>query len=127
MYRISPFTYLVSGMISVGLANSEVSCAQIEYLHFNPPSGESCKDYMKTYISQAGGYLLDENAMTDCGFCSVKDTNTFLKNLNADYSLRWRNFGLMWVFIVFNIFAAVGMYWLARVPKVKKAKKEKAE
>jgi ABC-type multidrug transport system permease subunit len=33
----------------------------------------------------------------------------------------------MWVFIVFNIFAAVGMYWLARVPKVKKAKKEKSE
>jgi ABC-type multidrug transport system permease subunit len=127
MYRVSPFTYLVSGMISVGLANSEVVCNPIEFLHFNPPSGESCGDYMQTYISEAGGYLLDENATTNCSFCSVKDTNTFLKNLNSDYSLRWRNFGLMWVFIVFNIFAAVGMYWLARVPKVKKTKKEKAE
>lgn len=82
---------------------------------------------MGPYISYAGGYLLDENTTMDCSFCSVKDTNTFLKSLNSDYSLRWRNFGLMWVFILFNIFAAVGMYWLARVPKVKKAKKEKAE
>jgi ATP-binding cassette, subfamily G (WHITE), member 2, PDR len=127
MYRVSPFTYLVSGMISVGLANSEVVCNPIEYLHFNPPSGKTCIEYMETYISMAGGYLLDENASTDCNFCSVRDTNTFLKTLNSDFSLRWRNFGLMWVFIVFNVFAAVGMYWLARVPKVKKAKKEKSE
>jgi ABC-type multidrug transport system permease subunit len=127
MYRVSPFTYLVSGMISVGLANSEVVCNPIEYLHFNPPSGKTCIEYMGTYISMAGGYLLDENASTDCSFCSVRDTNTYLKTLNADFSLRWRNLGLMWVFIVFNIFAAVGMYWLARVPKVKKAKKEKSE
>ncbi|KAH8789417.1 AtrD, ABC-transporter [Hyaloscypha sp. PMI_1271] len=127
MYRVSPFTYLVSGMISVGLANSEVVCNPIEYLHFNPPSGKTCIEYMETYISMAGGYLLDENASADCSFCSVRDTNTYLKTLNSEFSLRWRNLGLMWVFIVFNIFAAVGMYWLARVPKVKKAKKEKSE
>jgi ABC-type multidrug transport system permease subunit len=127
MYRVSPFTYLVSGMISVGLANSEVVCNPIEYLHFNPPSGKTCIEYMEMYISMAGGYLLDENASADCSFCSVRDTNTYLKTLNSEFSLRWRNLGLMWVFIVFNIFAAVGMYWLARVPKVKKAKKEKSE
>ncbi len=26
----------------------------------------------------------------------------------------------MWAFIIFNVFAALGLYWLARVPKVKK-------
>jgi ABC-type multidrug transport system permease subunit len=32
MYRISPFTYLISGMLSVGLANQSVHCSPIEVL-----------------------------------------------------------------------------------------------
>ena len=31
------------------------------------------------------------------------------------------NFGIMWVYIGFNIFAAIGLYYLARVPKGAKA------
>jgi ATP-binding cassette subfamily G (WHITE) protein 2 (PDR) len=125
MYRVSPFTYLVSGMMSTGLANSNVICSSIEYLHFNPPAGDTCESYMKDYISYAGGYVLNGSATSDCQFCSVADTNVFLANVNSDFKDAWRNFGLMFVFIIFNIFGAIGMYWLARVPK--NAKKEKKE
>lgn len=125
MYRVSPFTYLVSGMMSTGLANSKVICDKIEYLHFDPPSNATCGSYMKSYISYAGGYILNENATTDCQFCSVADTNVFLAGVNSNFQDAWRNFGLMFVFIIFNIFGAIGMYWLVRVPK--KAKKEKTE
>jgi ATP-binding cassette, subfamily G (WHITE), member 2, PDR len=125
MYRVSPFTYLVSGMLSVGIANSHVICATKEYLHFNPPAGDTCASYMESYISYAGGYILNKNATSDCQFCSVSDTNVFLASVNSYYSERWRNFGLMFVFIIINIFGAIGMYWLVRVPK--KAKKEKVE
>lgn len=31
------------------------------------------------------------------------------------YANRWRDFGLLWAYVVFNIIAAVGIYWLARV------------
>jgi ATP-binding cassette subfamily G (WHITE) protein 2 (PDR) len=125
MYRVSPFTYLVSGMMSTGLANTKVVCSNIEYLHFDPPSGETCGTYMSDYIKMAGGYLLNENATSACSFCSVEDTNVFLATVSSKYSERWRNFGLMWVFIGFNILGAIFMYWLVRVPKVKKEKKEK--
>jgi len=125
MYRVSPFTYLVSGMMSTGLANTKVVCASIEYLHFNPPSGETCLTYLAPYISLAGGYLEYPNATTDCSFCTVEDTNVFLARVNSFYDQRWRNFGLMWVYIIFNIFGAVGMYWLVRVPKKEQVKKEK--
>ena len=27
----------------------------------------------------------------------------------------WRNYGIMWAYVIFNIFAAFGLYWLARV------------
>ena len=117
MYRVSPFTYLVSGVLATGLANTNVVCADIEYLHFDPPSGQTCQTYLHNYTSFAGGYLLDNNATTDCSFCPLDSTNAFLAQVNSFYDQRWRNFGLMWVFIGFNIAGAITMYYLVRVPK----------
>ncbi|PQE26852.1 ABC transporter CDR4 protein [Rutstroemia sp. NJR-2017a BVV2] len=117
MYRVSPFTYLVSGMMATGLANTKVVCSSIEYLHFNPPSSKTCAQYLDPYIKLTGGYLNNPNATTDCEFCSVSDTNVFLAAVNSHYSERWRNWGILWVFIIFNVAGAIGLYWLARVPK----------
>lgn len=126
MYRLSPFTYLVNGMLATALANTEVVCAANELLTFQPPSGQTCAEYMANYISTAGGYLTEatKNATSDCSFCSISDTNVFLAGVETDYESRWRNFGIMWAFIVFNIFGALGLYWLTRVPKGKKVKTE---
>ncbi|KAL4914353.1 ABC drug exporter AbcA [Aspergillus aurantiobrunneus] len=119
MYRVSPFTYLVGGMLSVGIADTNVTCAANEYLHFDPVSG-TCGEYMERYMSEMGGYLQDTMATSDCSFCPMATTNAFLAGVSSSYADVWRNFGLMWVFIVFNIFAACFLYWLARVPRVKK-------
>jgi ATP-binding cassette, subfamily G (WHITE), member 2, PDR len=127
MYRISPFTYLVSGVLSTGLANNDVVCADYEYVHFNPPAGQNCSTYLDPYKTLAGGYYLDGGATQDCTFCTFDKTNQFLKQVNVYYSDRWRNFGLIWVYIVFNAAGAVFLYWLARVPKKPKEKKEKKE
>jgi len=124
MYRVSPFTYLVDAMLSVGLANTRVVCAPNELLHFEPPSGQTCAAYMARWIAASGGYLDNPAATADCGFCAIDNTNTFLRALSSSYANRWRNFGIMWAFIVFNVCAAVALYYLVRVPK--KAKKQKA-
>lgn len=126
MYRISPFTYLVSGMMSTGLANTQVVCADIEYLHFNTPSGMTCQSYLENYRGFAGGYPKPgtENSTSECSFCPISETNDFLKGVNSFYDQRWNDFGYLWVFIIFNIFGAIGMYWLVRVPKKAKQKKE---
>ncbi|WPH01081.1 Hypothetical protein R9X50_00391600 [Acrodontium crateriforme] len=130
MYRISPFTYLVQGMLSVGIANQKVQCAANEFVSFNPPSGQDCGTFMSAYINgnathpAAGGYLLDNSATTNCQFCTYDDTNLFLDQVNISYSNVWRNFGILWGFIVFNIFMAVFIYWFARVPKNKGKKKD---
>lgn len=62
------------------------------------------------------------NSTTECVFCTGSDTNVFLKSVSADYNDRWRNFGICWVYIVFNAAAAVGLYWLARVPGSRREK-----
>ncbi|KAL4895766.1 ABC-2 type transporter-domain-containing protein [Aspergillus ambiguus] len=123
MYRLSPFTYLVSAMLSTGVSGTDAVCENYEFLHFSPPANQTCGEYMATYISSRGGYLMDPSSTTDCSFCSISNTDTFLAAVYSYYSDAWRNFGLMWVYIVFNIFAAVGIYWLARVPKGERTKK----
>jgi hypothetical protein len=117
MYRVSPFTYLISAMLATAVGNSEVTCAANEYLHVSPPTGQTCAQYMDSYISSYGGYLLDPAATENCSYCQVKETNTFLAGVSTSPSDSWRNFGLMWVFIVFNFAMALLLYWLARVPK----------
>lgn len=128
MYRVSPFTYLTDAFLSVGLANTNVVCAANELLHFTAPTGETCGTYMADYIAASGGYLQDPNA-TDCSFCTIKSTNTFLASVSSHYANRWRNFGILWAYIVFNGCMAVFLYWVGRVPKNggKREKKEKKE
>lgn len=125
MYRVSPFTYFVSAILSVGLANSEVTCSEVEILKFSPGAGLSCGEYMESYIKFAGGYLLDEEAMDECRFCTTKSTNVFLASINIDYGRRWRDIGIFIAYIFINIIGALFFYWLARVPKGSREKRSK--
>jgi ATP-binding cassette subfamily G (WHITE) protein 2 (PDR) len=111
-------------MLSVGLANSRISCSTEELLHFSPPTLSNCSTYLAPYTEILGGYLIPDsmNSTTECVFCTGSDTNVFLRGVSADYSDRWRNFGICWVYVVFNVAAAVGLYWFARVPKGKREK-----
>jgi ABC-type multidrug transport system permease subunit len=122
MYRVNPFTYLVSGLLSTSLGNAPMHCAENEFLSFSAPANLTCGEYMQDYISAHGGYLLDSEARggVNCHFCMSDNTNQFLRNINIDFSTRWRDFGLMWVYVVFNTVAAIFLYWLFRVPKGKK-------
>lgn len=126
MYRVSPFTYLVSGVLSTGLSGAQATCSDIEISRIVPPAGETCIEYLSDYLKQFPSRLLNENSTTMCEICSIRDTDTFLAQVNIYHSDVWRNVGILFAFIVFNIFAAVGLYWLVRVPKksFKKSKKE---
>jgi ATP-binding cassette subfamily G (WHITE) protein 2 (PDR) len=127
MYRLSPFTYLVSGLLATGLAKSTVECATNEFIHFDPPQGENCGTYIEGYKNMFGGYMQDPNATSDCQFCAIQSTDTFLASLSSSYDDVWRNFGILWVYVIFNIFAALALYWLIRMPKTKKEKVDKKE
>ncbi|GKZ56583.1 hypothetical protein AnigIFM49718_001850 [Aspergillus niger] len=102
MYYVSPFTWLASGLLSTGVANAEIECAPNEYVKFLPPSGQSCGSYMASYISSSGGYLIDP-----------RNTEGF----NIRFEDRWRNFGIVLAYVVFNVVAAFAMYKLFRVPR----------
>jgi ATP-binding cassette subfamily G (WHITE) protein 2 (PDR) len=116
-------SYFVEELLVSPLANTNVVCADFELLHFNPPSGQTCAAYMSTFISQAGGYLTNPNATTDCNFCDLSQTNDFLAINSTSHSNRWRDFGILWAYIIFNACGALFFYWLARVPQAQKDSK----
>lgn len=117
MYHVSPFTYLVSAVLSVGLYGNKVVCSAIEVLKVSPPGGQTCSAYLGTYVQTYRANLLNPDATHDCQICIIRNTSEFLESLNIKFSQRWRNIGLLFAYVAFNIAAALFFYWLVRVPK----------
>ncbi|UPK93852.1 hypothetical protein LCI18_004787 [Fusarium solani-melongenae] len=117
MYRVSPMTYLIGAMLSTGVGLQNVECSNVELLMFNPPANMTCETYAGPFVQMAGGTLQNPQANDTCLFCPVASTDTYLAAVDIHYSERWRNFGLIWIYVIFNVFAALAAYWLLRVPK----------
>ena len=125
MYRCNPFTYLVSVILSLGLADSDVTCSDKELLKFKPQSGRTCGEYMQPYMEKTGGYLISNDSTESCNFCTTSSTNMFLSKVGADYSKKSRDIGIFVCFIVINIIGTIFLYWVARVPKGNRQKLSK--
>jgi len=115
MYRVSPLTYLIGGMLSTGLGNVDVHCSKLEITLIQPPNGTTCGDYMAPYLQLAGGEVYNPTDKAGCQYCQISNSDMYLAAVSVYYDERWRNFGLVWAYVAFNIFAALFFYWFARV------------
>ena len=127
MYRVNPFQYVTKGLLATTLAGAPVHCADNEFLRFDSPPNVSCNEYMVPYLAGHHGYLSETRLGEQCLYCPSDTADDFLTKIDASYEERWRNFGLIWVFIAFNVGAAFALYYFVRVPKKKGKKVEKAE
>ncbi|KAF2124945.1 hypothetical protein P153DRAFT_370276 [Dothidotthia symphoricarpi CBS 119687] len=118
MYRASPFTYWIGGMVGTMLGGREVVCSESEMPPFNPPSGQTCGQYLSDYAAAAGGEIYNPNATSGCQYCPLSNADQFLTSSNIHYGERWRNFGIIFAYICFNTFMALFTYWLFRVVKI---------
>ncbi|KAG5293787.1 ABC transporter [Histoplasma capsulatum G186AR] len=116
MWRVSPLTYSVGGMAATGLHGRVVHCAENEFAIFNPPSGSTCGEYLERYLEAgAPGRLENPSALEACRYCPIRNADQFLSTVEIFWTQRWRNFGIGWAYITFNVFAAVVLYYLLRV------------
>ncbi|RDW23337.1 ABC-2 type transporter-domain-containing protein [Yarrowia lipolytica] len=125
MYRVSPLTYFVGGMMATGMGRAPVTCSPHELVRFPAVPGKSCGEYMDGFISALGdsaGYLVSSSADM-CEYCPMKSSDQFLDSVDISYTQRWRNWGILWAYPLFNIFAAFALYYFFRVPKKSKAQK----
>lgn len=117
MYHASPATYLMEGLMSVAVSGSDVKCASNELLYVSPPGNMTCGDFLGPFAKAASGNLLNPAASEDCAYCARSTTDGFLESFDIYYSHRWRDFGLLWAYVLFNIVGALALYWVFRVPK----------
>ncbi|KAJ5382386.1 hypothetical protein N7517_000297 [Penicillium concentricum] len=92
MYRVSPATYIVGGIMSNAVANSNVTCADREILHMAPTGNLTCGEFLAAYKESAGGLVLNPTAQSMCEYCPLATTNEFLDRFQISYDTRWRDF-----------------------------------
>ncbi|ORX88825.1 hypothetical protein K493DRAFT_235423 [Basidiobolus meristosporus CBS 931.73] len=103
MYWIDPLHYWVEGLVVNELHELPVRCSAREFVTFNPPPGQTCLQYAGSFLSKAPGYLQNPNATVACNYCSYERGDNFYEPLGWSYSNRWRNFGILCGFWIFNV------------------------
>lgn len=127
MYYISPFTYWVSAVTSTMSHGREVTCSSVEASIVDPPLGQTCGEYFASYMEGVGsvGTLQNPNDTTACQYCSLASADEYLAGSGIFWEDRWRNFGFMWVYVIFNIIVAVATYYWFRVRPNQRARASK--
>ncbi|EAS35179.3 ABC transporter [Coccidioides immitis RS] len=118
MWRVSPLTYTVGGLAATVLHERVVRCAENELAVFDPPDGATCGQYLERFFALgAPGRLNNPFATQGCEYCPLSSGDQFLAESEIFWNQRWRNFGIGWGYIGFNVFATVVLYYLFRVRK----------
>ncbi|KAK3692958.1 ABC-2 type transporter-domain-containing protein [Podospora appendiculata] len=120
MYRVSPFTYWIAGIVATVLHERPVECSATETLVFDPPPGMTCRQYlapMLTAAAEAAGTLQNPDDTAACRYCTLSVADQFLATVDIVWAERWRNWGIIWAFVVFDIAMAVLLYYVFRVRK----------
>jgi ATP-binding cassette subfamily G (WHITE) protein 2 (SNQ2) len=117
MYPLDPYHYFLEGFISTLFNGMQVQCIDQDFIKFTPAAGQNCGTYASTYIDLAQGYLKDPSATDVCEYCQYTSGAQFLNNFEWTMDHRWRNFGLMWAYYVFNVLVFVLFVYINRKQK----------
>jgi ATP-binding cassette subfamily G (WHITE) protein 2 (SNQ2) len=111
-YYVSPFTWLVSALMTTGTHDVQVECSELELNVFQPPTNMTCGDYAGAFTQAIGANILNPKASQDCKFCMYAVADTYLKTIGMDYGDRWRNVGFLVVYILFNVTVFGVGFWV---------------
>ncbi|KAI4728946.1 hypothetical protein E4T49_03351 [Aureobasidium sp. EXF-10728] len=123
LYYLDPFNYLMSSLMVFTTWDKPVTCKPTEVALFDPPSGQTCAQYLSAYKSGMGAAtnLLNPNDTSGCRVCQYTTGADYLRTLNLDDKyFGWRNAGLVVVF-VFGIYGLVYLLMKLRTKQTKKA------
>ncbi|CCH43447.1 Pleiotropic ABC efflux transporter [Wickerhamomyces ciferrii] len=123
MYKVSPITYAIQSLTATIVHGKELKCSKNELAYFSPPQGQTCGEYVSDFMSTRGGYLVDPNATDECGYCQFDSQDAYVATRGIKYTQYWRNFGLFWVYILFNVASMMFLYWLQHDAKFSFGKK----
>lgn len=103
--------------------DKKVECNDKELAVFDPPSNQTCGEYLSAYQQGMGSgtKLLNPDANADCRVCQYSDGAAYLRTLNLEEEYHgWRNAGLVVVFSI-GIYGLVFLMMKLRTKATKKA------
>ena len=115
MWRTSSFTYFIDNLVSTCLHDRQVRCSSTEMNYLDPPDGLTCNQYLQPFFATNNGYVANPSATSQCAVCQYSVGDQYLATVGMSYSHRWRNIGLFFVYILFNVFCMLSMYYIFRV------------
>ncbi|OCL11732.1 hypothetical protein AOQ84DRAFT_386625 [Glonium stellatum] len=111
MYWVTPFKYLLEGMLALIVDGVPIRCDSSELAIFDAPPGQSCQSYAGAYAQQGGGYVQTQ-ADGSCGYCHYSNGNQFAAGFNVYPRHIWRDFGILWGYVIFNFAVVFVCSWL---------------
>ena len=84
MYWLSPFKYLLEGLLGSVTHNVRIQCEENELARFRAPPGQTCQTYAGPYVAQAGGYVQTLSGGL-CGICQYATGDEFAASFNVHY------------------------------------------
>ncbi|KAI8051379.1 ABC-2 type transporter-domain-containing protein [Gilbertella persicaria] len=119
MYWLDPYHYLIEGLVVNVMAGVPVQCSDSDYIVINAPSGQSCQDYMSEFFQSGGpGYLGNPDATGSCNYCQYSTGNDYFEErIGWSFSNRWRDFGILCAYTIFNCLAFIFFVFLFRKAK----------
>ncbi|KAI1655780.1 ABC-2 type transporter-domain-containing protein [Daldinia decipiens] len=102
MYPLTPFHYLLEAFVGIAIHDKPVTCKPTELARFRPPPDMSCESYTENYSAHASGILQSVSNDGLCEYCQYKNGDEFGTQFSVYYSNIWRDFGIVWAYILFN-------------------------
>ncbi|KAL2060519.1 hypothetical protein VTL71DRAFT_9160 [Oculimacula yallundae] len=120
----SPFTWLIGGLLSNILHGVNIICSPTEINIFQPPSNVSCGSFLALFLTQGPGAVYNPTATENCEYCRYATGDQYLDILAIGWSGRWRDFGVMFAYVTFNVGC---LLLLTGLPKWIKGRRRAAE
>ncbi|KAI8068628.1 ABC-2 type transporter-domain-containing protein [Gongronella butleri] len=122
MYWLDPFHYYIEGLTVNEMNDMAVQCSNEDLIKFLPPAGQTCIQYAAEFLNTTGvtGYLSNPNAVApeQCGYCLYNTGNEFFESrFGWSFANKWRNFGILLAYLIFNIALVVVLVYLRRKPR----------
>ncbi|WKT52709.1 AAA ATPase domain [Fusarium oxysporum f. sp. vasinfectum] len=120
LYYLSPFTYLLGGMVTAVTSSVGVSCSSADLTVFTAPANETCSSYVSKWALSASAQLLNPEASGDdyCQVCRWTTGTQFLDQFNlGDGQLggQWGSWGIFVVFTFSNLALVYFFTWATKV------------
>ncbi|KAF5876182.1 putative abc transporter protein [Botrytis fragariae] len=117
LFWADPLRYWLGSAISNGVHSVPVICSANEMTIVNPPSGQTCGQYLATYLSGTGiggasmGYVSNPNATEDCSYCPYQVGDDYAASFSYFYSERVRDWGIFTLFCFSTLAIAFLASW----------------